>query len=159
MAKLIMICGKICAGKSTYAKRLQEEWGGMLLSVDELLLALLGGDVGEMHNEYAERARAYLFELSAELTASGINVILDWGFWTVEDREQAKSFCRERGIPCELHYLAVSDRDWKQRIRKRNQEASAGKVRAYLVDEGLAAKCAAYFVPPDRGETDVWMEI
>ncbi len=54
MAKVFLICGKICCGKSTYAKRLQAENNAVLLSVDEIMLAVFGLYAGEKHDEYTE---------------------------------------------------------------------------------------------------------
>ena len=34
-----MICGKLCSGKSTYAKKLQQEGKAVVLSIDEIMLA------------------------------------------------------------------------------------------------------------------------
>ena len=47
MAKVYMMCGRICSGKSTYAKALREMHHAVILSVDEITLALFGQDAGE----------------------------------------------------------------------------------------------------------------
>ena len=103
MAKVIMTCGRICTGKSTYAEKLRKTLSAVVLSVDEITLALFGHDTGEMHDTYVERAEKYLFEKSVELIETGINVILDWGFWTKEERQFARDFYSSHGIECELH--------------------------------------------------------
>jgi alpha-mannosidase len=36
----ILLCGKLCAGKTTYARRLAPELGAVILSVDEIMLSL-----------------------------------------------------------------------------------------------------------------------
>ena len=41
MAKVILICGKICSGKSTYAEQLRIKERAAVLSVDEIMLACL----------------------------------------------------------------------------------------------------------------------
>ena len=33
MAKVIMTCGKLCSGKSTYARKLKDELGAVILSL------------------------------------------------------------------------------------------------------------------------------
>ena len=82
MAKVILICGKICSGKSTYAEQLRIKERAAVLSVDEIMLALFEQQVGDKHEEYTQNIQKYLFEKSAELVETGINVILEWGFWT-----------------------------------------------------------------------------
>ena len=42
MAKVILICGKICSGKSTYAQQLRRENRAVVLSIDEVMLAFFG---------------------------------------------------------------------------------------------------------------------
>lgn len=41
MSKVIMTCGLICCGKSTYAKRLKNENNVAILSIDDLTLSML----------------------------------------------------------------------------------------------------------------------
>ena len=157
MARVYMTCGKICSGKTTYADDLRLRHKGVVLSVDEITLALFPEGVGDMHDTYVERAEAYLFEKSLELIEVGIDVILDWGFWTKVEREHARRFYKEHGVECEFHYLDVPEGLWKQRIDKRNADITAGKVSAYYVDEGLAAKFGAMFEKPERSEVEVWV--
>lgn len=52
MAKVILLCGKIDCGKTTYAYRLIKDSCAVLLSIDEIMLALYGQDAGEKHDEY-----------------------------------------------------------------------------------------------------------
>ncbi len=157
MAKVFLICGKICSGKSTYAKQLQAADRSVILSVDEIMLAVFGLYAGEKHDEYAANVRHYLFQKSLELIRAEINVILDWGFWTRAGRNEAKAFYRSRNIECELHYLDLGDEIWQARIDKRNQSVIAGETTAYIVDSALAAKFEARFEPPSKDEVDVWV--
>ena len=47
MAKLVLICGKLCCGKTTYAKRLAKEIQAVRLSCDDIMLSLFGKDLGD----------------------------------------------------------------------------------------------------------------
>ena len=156
MAKVYMTCGKICSGKSTYADGLRRRFKGVVLSVDEITLALFPEGVGEMHDTYVERAESYLFAKSLELIEVGIDVILDWGFWTKVNRDKAKEFYKVRGIDTEMHYIDVCDETWKQRLAYRNAKVEAGETEAYYVDENLATKFAAIFETPDKDEINIW---
>ncbi len=155
MSKVILTCGKICCGKTTYAQKLCKENNAILLSVDEITLALFGRDAGENHDTYVERTEKYLFEKSIELIESGINVVLDWGFWMKEERDYAREFYNSRNIACEFHYIDISDNTWKARLKKRNSEVLAEETSAYYVDDGLAQKCASIFEVPSEDEIDV----
>ena len=158
MAKVYMTCGKICSGKSTYSQKLRKEHKAVILSVDEITLALFGLDVGEKHDLYVERAENYLFEKSLEIIESGINVILDWGFWTKRERDFARKHYGDKKIECEFHYIDISDEEWARRLAKRNAAITSGELDAYYVDEGLTQKFKDMFEVPAKSEIDVWVE-
>ena len=155
MAKVYLICGKICCGKTTYAQKLCNENNAVLLSVDEITLALFGQHCGDKHDEYVERTEKYLLNKSLELIENNINVVLDWGFWTKLERLAVKEFYESRGIEYELHYIDVSEETWQYRLNKRNNAVFANETSAYYVDDNLAAKFASTFEVPSEDEIDV----
>lgn len=155
MSKVFLISGKICCGKTTYANKICAENNAVLLSVDEITLALFGQHCGDKHDEYVERAEKYLLNKSIEFLEKNINVVLDWGFWTKAERKSAKEFYKSRNIECELHYIDISDETWKARLKKRNSDVLAGETSAYYVDDNLAAKFALIFEVPSEDEIDV----
>ena len=155
MAKVYLICGKICCGKTTYAQKLYKEKNAVLLSVDEITLALFGQHCGDKHDEYVERTEKYLLNKSLELIENNINVVLDWGFWTKAERKAVKEFYKSRNIECELHYIDISDKTWKSRLHMRNNAVLANETSAYYVDDNLAAKFASIFEVPSEDEIDV----
>lgn len=157
MAKVILMCGRICSGKSTYANALRKRLHAAVLSVDEIMLALFGQDVGEKHDQYVESCEKYLFEKALELVEVGIDGIVDIGLWTKAERESARNFFRTRGAACEIHYVDISDEEWSKRIAKRNADITGGNCRAYYVDRGLADKFNKLFEKPAPSEVDVWI--
>lgn len=154
MAKAYLICGKICCGKSTYAEQLRILNNAVLLSTDEITLALFGQHCGDKHDEYVERTEKYLLNKSLELIQKDINVVLDWGFWTKAERESVKEFYKSRNIECELYYIDISDETWKARLKKRNSEVLAEETCAYYIDDNLAEKFASIFEVPSEDEID-----
>ncbi len=155
MAGIIAVCGKISCGKSTYARALCRERRAALLSIDEVMLALFPPYLGDRFGEISDRTRALLLGKAAELVAVGIDVVLDWGFWTRAGRDDLRAFCRERGVPLEFHWLDPDEDVRRERIAARNRAVEAGAEQAYFVDENLAAKCEAAFEAPGPDETDV----
>ena len=155
MAKVYLICGKICCGKTTYANKICAENNAVLLSVDEITLALFGQHCGDKHDEYVERTEKYLLNKSLELIENNINVVLDWGFWTKAERESAKGFYKSRNIEFELHYIDINEGTWKSRLNKRNNAVLAEETSAYYVDDNLAAKFASIFEVPSEDEIEV----
>ena len=155
MAKVILVCGRICCGKTTYAHRLAKERRAAVLSVDEVMLAMFGQHCGDMHDTYAARTKQYLLAKAAELVAAGIDAILDWGPWTKSGRAELREHFTARGIAFELHTIEISDDLWRARLAKRNAAVEAGEVQAYFIDENLAAKFASRYESPGADEIDV----
>ena len=151
MARVIMTCGKICCGKTTYARKLEEELGAVVLSIDEVMLTLFPDGAGEMHDTYALRTEQYLLSLSLKILESGTDVILDWGLWTRVQRDRLREFYRAHNFPCEIHYLRISRAEWEKRIRGRN--ARPADASCYYVDKGLLEKVESLFEEPDVEET------
>ena len=96
MAKVMLICGKIASGKSFYCRRLREASPAVLLSVDELTARL--GPLGESHDQASAAIQDFMLEKAGEIAAAGVDVILDWGFWTRASRQEASAFFAARGI-------------------------------------------------------------
>ena len=155
MAKVYLICGKLCCGKTTYSQKLCAENDAIVLSVDEMTLTVFSQNCGEKHDEYVLNAKKYLLNKSLALIDKNINIVLDWGFWIRKERAFTKDFYKSRGIDCELHYIDISDETWKARIEQRNKAVITDKKSAYYVDENLLAKCNSIFEAPSEDEIDV----
>ncbi len=151
-----LICGKICAGKTTYSQMLMKAKKAVLLSTDEITLAIFGQHIGEKHDEVVESVQNYLLEKSIEILENGINVLLDWGFWLKEERDYIRGFYSARGIQCEFHYIDVSHDTWLDNIEKRNRAVLENRISAYYIDDNLAKKFESIFEEPKRSEIDVW---
>ena len=158
MAKVYILCGKICSGKSTYSQKLRKDKKAVILSVDDITLTLLGQNGGDTLDVYVEKLEQYFFQKSVEIVETGINVILEWGFWTKTERDFAKEFYSSRGIEYEFYYISISDEEWYRRLDKRNKDVLEKKSDAYYVDEGLAQKFKSIFEIPGKDEIDVWVE-
>jgi len=160
MSKVIAICGKICCGKSYYAAKLKEKENAVILSCDELTKDLFDNDLGEKHDEMAQRIWAYFKKKSVELVKAGCTVILDWGFWSRANRESLQEYYRVQEIPCEWHYIEVEDETWRRNIEERNHRILNGQGGSdYYLDEGLMEKLNSLWEEPDQEEIDVWYRL
>ncbi len=152
MAKIFLMCGKICSGKTTHAEKLRKEYNAVILSVDEITLALFGQDAGEKHDYYVEKLKEYLYKKSLEILEAGVNVVLDWGYWIKAERDFAREYYSSHNVEYEFHYIDISDEEWYRRLAKRNEDVLAKKTDAYYVDDGLAKKFQAIFEKPEKAE-------
>ena len=156
MAKVYLICGRICSGKSHYAAALRERENAVILSCDELTFALFDGNLGDAHDRISARMESYFMRKSVEIARAGTNVILDWGFWTAKSRAAAKEYCASQHVECEMHYIDVPPEVWKIQIERRNEAVKNGLANTYIVDDGLLAKLESLFQIPEKNEIDVW---
>ena len=156
MATLHLICGTVSSGKTTYAHSLMAQSPALLLSVDEITLAIAPVLPPENHDPATVCVKRYLMEKAKETLAAGLDVIFDWGFWKAAARAAMEAELNRLGIEHVWHYIDLSEKQWESRIAKRNEAVVRGEVSAYFVDEGLKQKCLGLFEPPQRDEMDVW---
>ncbi len=156
MAKVILICGKICSGKTFYCKNILQKQNAVLLSCDEIESQIFHHSLGEKHDAVAVDIKKYLHKKAVDIVSAGCNVSLDWGFWTKEERNNVSRFYRSKGVEYEWHYVDVTDEIWAQNILSRNEAVASGKSDDYYADEGLLNKLKASFEIPSHDEIDVW---
>jgi len=158
MARVHLICGRICSGKTWYAHRLKEKEKAVVLSTDEITLALPQDAIRDCFDDVSRGVNDYLLNKSLEIIAAGVSVILDWGFWTRKNREDARRFYSGKGIETVFHYIETDGETLTKNIAARNLAVERGQVTAFLVDEGLAGKCENLFEVPAPEEIDCWVD-
>ena len=152
-----LICGKICSGKSWYARELAKQENAVILSTDELTWDLTNNEQGPGYDAFARRCNGYLRKKAGQIAAVGCNVVLDWGFWTRADREEIAEYFAERNLPIQWHYIDVPEEIWAENIRRRNDRVLRGEGGSdFFVDEGLKEKVLSLFEIPKKDEMDVW---
>ncbi len=159
MAKVILICGKICSGKTSYARSMMKHQSMVLLSSDELISTLFHPNENEYHDKVIENAQNYLLQKSTGILNAGVDVILDWGFWTQGQRASVGKFYADRHIQTEWYYLDIEDAERQEYIEKRNRAVLSGKTKDYYVDQGLMEKMNRLFEAPEREEVDHWIHV
>ncbi len=156
MAKVILVCGKICSGKSYYSKELKEKLNAVIISPDEATYELINNEQGDFYNIFSERLNNYLTKKVGEIVKTGANVIFERGLWTKKDREKIKKYYKEHNIECELHYVYVDEDTWKNNIEERNQRVLDGNGGSdFYLDEGLMKKLESKWEEPTEDEIDV----
>lgn len=157
MSKVIAVCGKICSGKTCYSNMIKEKENAVILSCDELTRDLFDNNLGKNHDEMAVRIWHYFKKKSVELVSAGCSVILDWGFWSAENRKSLTEFYNSQNIVCEWHYIDVDDRTWHKNIEERNRRILNGEGGSdYYLDECLMEKLLSLWETPSEDEIDVW---
>lgn len=160
MSKVILICGKICSGKSFYARKIKEKEKAVILSTDEATYDLINNEQGEFYNIFANRVNKFLKKKTVEIVTAGANVILDWGFWTIKERKETSEYFKFHNIQYEWHYIDVDDETWHKNIEERNKKIEEGNGGSdFYVDEGLMEKLLSRFEQPTKEEMDIWYKL
>jgi predicted kinase len=139
MGKVILICGKMGSGKTTYANRLAKKINAVIIAHDEIMLGLFGGELYENDKElfykYHSWVDAYTKRLAGQAAKAGAAVIFANGFWSRSERDELRRFYAGMGVACELHYIDTSEGQRHKNIQKRNEEIRKGELGYILTDE------------------------
>lgn len=156
MGKVILICGKICSGKSYYSRKIKDDLNAVIISPDEATYELINNEQGEFYNVFSERLSKYLTKKVGEIAQAGANVIFEKGLWSKKDREQIVKYYREKNIDCEIHYVCVDNETWQQNIAERNKRVEEGIGGSdFYLDEGLKRKLESMWEEPTEDEVDI----
>lgn len=155
-ATIVLLCGEIASGKTTYAKCYQESHPStIILSVDEWMLHLLPQCPGrEAHVAMEEKVLKGFYELSLQLLEAGMNVIIDHGYWIKQQREEAITFFRSHHCSLQTLYFPITEETQKKRLRLRNETAQKGKQ--YVISEEQRVWFHSLFEQPDN---TIWKEV
>ncbi|MFI3325208.1 MAG: ATP-binding protein [Clostridia bacterium] len=156
MGKVIIICGKIGSGKSTYANKLVKELNAVNISQDELMIDLFGVDLyfeqREVYEKYCNKVEQYVKQKSGEAAKAGAIAICENGFWSQNERNELKSFYKNMGVKYELHYIDTPEEQRLNNIKKRNKNITENNLHFFLTDE---KDINHYFEIPTDDEIDV----
>lgn len=152
MATLHLMVGLPCSGKTTLARELETTRSALRLNADEWQLRLFGQDAEDPeHDTRHSRIEAMLWEIASRALVLGTSVILDFGFWAREEREDYRSRARQLGARSEVHFLDVSHEELLRRLNQRNAQRS---TTAFVIPEEMMRPWIAFFQVPTPDELE-----
>lgn len=150
VATLHLIVGLPCAGKTTYARQLETERHALRLTPDEWIGRLLGPNPFlDALDAARDPTEAALWDVAERVLTLGIDVILDFGFWGRDEREDYRTRAARLAARSEIHYLAVPEQTLINRLRARNANLRPGTFR---IDEERLLGWVRQFEPPSEDE-------
>ena len=152
---LVLIVGCTGAGKTTYARKLADEIGGVRCSIDEWMTALFWADSPQPLQfdwtmERIRRCEALIFATVRQLATRGVPALLDLGFTKREHRDKFFTLAAEAGLTAAIHFIDVpADERW-YRVNCRNKEQ--GETYAMQVDRQMFDLMEGMWEPPGQAE-------
>jgi predicted kinase len=119
---LHFFCGKIAAGKSTFAKSLSDAPRTVLIEEDPWLSALYGEEMASL-DDYLRCTRKLRNAMTPHVVAllgAGMSVVLDFSANTVKARDWPRRILAQTDADHVLHVLAPPDEVCLERMRARN---------------------------------------
>lgn len=152
MATLHLMVGLPCSGKTTLAQKLEHELPALRLTTDEWHVLLFGQDAKEPdHDARHTLIEAMLWKIASRALELGVNVILDFGFWAREEREDYRSRAKQLGASTEVHFLDVSEDELLRRLEERNLRPSQ---ESFIISEEAMKPWIAFFQEPTPDELE-----
>jgi predicted kinase len=152
MATLHLMIGLPCSGKTTLARKLEQECSALRLTPDEWQVRLFGQDAEEPeHDARHSLIEAMLWNIASRALELGTNVILDFGFWAREEREDFRLRAKRLGASSEVHYLDVAEDELMRRLAIRNSQPAQ---EAFHIPEESMKPWIAFFQKPTPDELE-----
>ncbi len=150
MATLFLICGLPGSGKTTLAKQLEHTYSALRLCPDEWISAILADVSNTIEMDRLRTpVESVQWEVAKRALTLGINVILENGFWSREERDSYRAQADSLGANVKLIYLNVDRDELWARLKKRNENLPQG---SFAVREDQLDLWLGWFQPPTVDE-------
>lgn len=153
LPEIVLLCGQVGSGKTFYADTVCADSGFFKLSCDDMMLALFESCIGpERHADMLARCKKYLADVALRLLRAGMDVVLDYGFWTRTERTETAAFFSSAGFKARVVYVRADTETRRRNLERRNAALKASGGRGYVIDAGAADFFDAQFEPPAPDE-------
>ena len=150
MATLYLMVGLPCSGKTTRAKELETKVSALRLTPDEWHVNLFGHDIFDPeHDKRHNLIEHMLWQIAARVLSLGTNVILDFGFWAKEERDDFRLRARELGARSEIVFMDIGEDELISRMKARNENLTN---TVHYIPEEMMKIWIQSFQRPDEDE-------
>jgi predicted kinase len=145
---LFLTVGLPATGKTTAAKLLEAEHHALRLTKDEWVKALYGDQNPPSASDVVE---GRLIGVGLRALALGVDVVLDFGLWSRDERSALRQAAAGLGAAVVLHYFELSPDEQRRRLDERLANAPH---ETWPMSEAELSEWAAAFDVPSPGEID-----
>jgi predicted kinase len=133
LATLHLLHGFVGSGKTTFAKSLEKKLRAIRMTHDEWMVRLYGANPpAELFSEYYSRISAQIWDLTRILLQLGVDVILDFGFWSRASRDDARERAHSMGATVKLYSIDCPMNVMRRRVMARSRQMPPGEL---FIDE------------------------
>jgi len=118
---LHVVVGLPGAGKTTLARRLEAELPALRLTPDAWMVPLFGESEAGRRRDDLE---GLLIRVAMRSLALGVDVVLDFGVWSRDERTCLRHLAADVGATTRLHYLPVEPETQWRRLSAREDAMS-----------------------------------
>ena len=145
-----LLCGFIGAGKTTFARALAARTGAVRITKDEWLIRLIGNDPTIAgYADWDRRIVALSRGVAFRLVATGIDVILDDGFWAKDERAAMRRRIEAMGADAVRYDLDTPLDTIRARVARRSADPPEDSFR---IGGALPDAYLPYWQPPGDDE-------
>ena len=148
MPILHLICGLPGSGKTTLARQLEITLPALRLAPDEWMSRIVGDGFAD---EKRAAVEAVQWDIAARALSLGVNVVLENGFWTRQDRDHFRSRAAALGTRTKIHFLDVPHAELSRRLAERNRTLPPDTFR---VNQAQLDSYWKMFEPPTPDELE-----
>lgn len=149
-ATVYVLCGFIGAGKTTFAKKLEEQTGAVRITKDEWLIQMVGNDPTiDGYEDYDSKMCGLSRDVAFQLAAKGIDVIIDEGVWLKEQRDILRKRAEDVGAQAVVYFLDTPIETIRERVARRNLNATRD---SFMISGELLDSYLQYWEPPSEDE-------
>jgi predicted kinase len=145
---LFLTVGLPGTGKTTAARRLEVEHRALRLTKDAWVKALYGHENPPAAQDVIE---GRLIQIGLRALELGINVVIDYGLWSRDERSALRQAAADRGAAVELRYFELDAAEQARRLDQR--QADVPHV-TWPMSHAELAEWAARIDVPTPGELD-----
>ena len=151
MATLFLMCGLPGSGKTTLAKRIEREREALRLTPDEWIARLYGQRLTPPALDWCrDPVETLQWEVAERALRLGVNVVLDFGFWSRAERAEFRARAAALGADSEVHFLDVPRAELAARLAER--AGAAPPPDTFHVTEPQLDAWWKVFEPPTADE-------
>jgi predicted kinase len=143
---LHLICGLPGSGKTTLAKQLERDLPALRLAPDEWMARIVCDGYDEAKRAAVE---AVQWEIAARALTLGVDVILENGFWSRNERNDFRARAAALGAETRLHFMDVARDELLRRLAMRN---AALPPNTFRVSAAQLDQWSKSFEPPTADE-------